>query len=408
MNMSPEPRKRSPKNVPYFKGSNGRLQIVTTYQGEKYFLSIGVPDTPRNRVLSENIRLQMEIDITSGNFDASLIKYKERTALGNKKIKKGSEKITSVICLWEEFVKFQEKIVSATTLEVRYKLVYGWITKFPTAHITDAVQHRDFLLTQTTPLVSRTVLQALSTACRWGERSGLIESNPYKGLGSDIRLNSESEDEDIDPFDQKEMEAVINAFRNPELVGFRSSAKHYADFVEFRFLTGCRTSEAVGLLWKDINKDCTKITFQRAVVRTGRGFVKKGLKTQERRVFPCSDRLRKLLLTMKEQPHSPEDYVFQTPKSRRHIDVNVFNAEFWRGRHKKDGQWTHKGLITVLAERNEIDHYRRFYNTRHTFITLCMQKGIDVPTIAKWVGNSPETIYKHYAGWDKDATAPEF
>ena len=49
---------------------------------------------------------------------------------------------------------------------------------------------------------------------------------------------------------------------------FKTHPKYfcYAPFVEFLFLTGRRTSEAIGLMWKHINPDCSKITFSEAVV----------------------------------------------------------------------------------------------------------------------------------------------
>jgi integrase len=61
---------------------------------------------------------------------------------------------------------------------------------------------------------------------------------------------------------------------------------------------------------------------------------------------------------------------------------------------------------TVLSEL-EIQ-YRSQYNTRHTFITNCLEAGISVVQIAKWVGNSPEIIMKHYAGTIKQVEVPEF
>jgi integrase len=51
--------------------------------------------------------------------------------------------------------------------------------------------------------------------------------------------------------------------------------------------------------------------------------------------------------------------------------------------------------------------YRKPYVTRHTFITLCLDKGIDAKDIAQWVGNSPEIIYKHYAGSRHNLQVPE-
>jgi integrase len=51
--------------------------------------------------------------------------------------------------------------------------------------------------------------------------------------------------------------------------------------------------------------------------------------------------------------------------------------------------------------------YRKLYQTRHTFITLALEY-LDVKDVARLVGNSPEVIYRHYAGNKRDLFLPEF
>lgn len=51
--------------------------------------------------------------------------------------------------------------------------------------------------------------------------------------------------------------------------------------------------------------------------------------------------------------------------------------------------------------------YRKPYQMRHTFITLCLDAGIDAKDVARWVGNSPKIIYQHYAGANRDLEVPE-
>jgi integrase len=53
-----------------------------------------------------------------------------------------------------------------------------------------------------------------------------------------------------------------------------------------------------------------------------------------------------------------------------------------------------KSWEIVLGELG-ID-YRKPYQMRHTFITLCLEAGVSVKDVAKAVGNSPEIIYRHY------------
>jgi integrase len=51
---------------------------------------------------------------------------------------------------------------------------------------------------------------------------------------------------------------------------------------------------------------------------------------------------------------------------------------------------------------------RGLYQTRHTFITQMLKRNASVQDVAKWVGNSPEVIYRHYAGYTRDCVVPEF
>ena len=70
------PRKpRKSKGTVQTKTSNGRLQLVFSWQGQRYYLSVGLPDTPINRKGAEQIAKQIELDFASGNFDPTLDKY---------------------------------------------------------------------------------------------------------------------------------------------------------------------------------------------------------------------------------------------------------------------------------------------------------------------------------------------
>ena len=167
------------------------------------------------------------------------------------------------------------------------------------------------------------------------------------------------------PFTPQEKQIVLATFdvRHP----------HYSPYVRFLFLTGCRTSEANGLKWKDIGPDA--ITFQEARVE---GRQQSGLKTQARRQFPINDQLRTLLDSL--GLGEPADFVFMTERGCP-VDAHNFLNKIW------------KPTIATL----EIP-YRPQYATRHTFITECLTAGVPVATIAAWVGNSPRTIYQNYAG----------
>ncbi|MEM9219476.1 MAG: tyrosine-type recombinase/integrase [Cyanobacteria bacterium P01_F01_bin.150] len=157
-------------------------------------------------------------------------------------------------------------------------------------------------------------------------------------------------------------------------------------------MTGCRPSEAVALEWKHIARNFRMITFEQVLIRTKSGVkIRKGLKTQERRKFPCNDSLKTMLKYIKPQKTSSEDLVFSSPENKS-IDLNNFRNRTWKK--------VLKGL--------DIE-YRKLYQTRHTFITHALEVGkLDAKDVARLVGNSPEVIYQHCAGNKRELFVPEF
>ncbi len=73
-NLSRREKQRKSKGTVQTKVSNGRLQLVFSWQGQRYYLSVGLPDTPLNRKGADRIARQIELDFVSGNFDPSLDK----------------------------------------------------------------------------------------------------------------------------------------------------------------------------------------------------------------------------------------------------------------------------------------------------------------------------------------------
>lgn len=77
-----------------------------------------------------------------------------------------------------------------------------------------------------------------------------------------------------------------------------------------------------------------------------------------------------MLLSIKPSNPNADTPVFKAPKGGL-IDAHNFLNRAWK---------------TVLSELNI--PYRPQYHTRHTFITNCLEAGVSVVQVAKWVGNS--------------------
>ena len=183
----------------------------------------------------------------------------------------------------------------------------------------------------------------------------------------------------INPFTKHERDIIIAAFEQ--------ECPHYAPFTKFLFWTGCRPSEAIGLQWKHIAPDLSEITFSEAVVEKNR----KDTKTHTIRKFPVNDKLKSTLADLRLScgTRNLEALVFTSVEGFPVDGHNFLNRE-----------WSETLSKNAIA-------YRVVYNCRHTFITLCLEAGIPVVQVAQWVGNSPQTIWKHYAGLVSTHIVPE-
>lgn len=231
-----------------------------------------------------------------------------------------------------------------------------------------------------------------NAACEWAVERGMLAANPFQGKTSIKAKKSKAK---INPFTAAEKAAILQ--------GFRESAKfsYLLPLVEFLFFTGCRTSEAIALQWRHVKSDCSSVKFEEAIVFGVGGAVRKlGTKQSGGREFPCNSQLRDLLLSIKSESAISDRAVFVRPDgspiSRQDLRTG------WYGKGKGEG------VAKELAASGAIESYRPQYNTRHTFISQCLEAGIAPTQIAQWVGNSPEIIFRNYAGIINKKSVPEF
>ncbi len=124
-------------------------------------------------------------------------------------------------------------------------------------------------------------------------------------------------------------------------------SKAAAMSVEFLAYTGLRISEAQSVTWRDIKAD-------HLIVRTA--------KNDDLRQVPLIPAAKDLLARMKaaEIPTGASDPVLLIKSPR--------------------------GALTGACERLEIDHMR-VHDLRHVFATRCIEAGVDLPTLASWLGH---------------------
>jgi integrase len=360
---------------------------------------------------AQQIAFIAQMDLLEDNLDITLEKY--NPFLLEKTIEKVKPDLPGVLELCEKHfeIKIKPNIEAATQKSYKFylKTMQGCANY---DIIKDAVKIRDSIRKVTTAPLTKRILSFIYETIQWAKRNELIPKNVenlYKELQDDVvgkpnyqkpkhiqELSEEENDKDYRAYSHREAMAIIEKFSCHE-----EHQAVYKDFVKFLFLTGCRSGEAIGLRWQDINEDCSEINFCHSFCYISKKL--KVLKTAQHgntsRKFTCGENLKGLLLNLRNsqvESISSKDFVFSLNGSP--INRLIF-WKVWAGR--KDRR--RKGVIEDLMKQGKIKTYLKPYATRHSFITWQLKAGVTPANVAKIVGNSPEMIYKHYVSADEDA-----
>jgi len=183
---------------------------------------------------------------------------------------------------------------------------------------------------------------------------GLLLSNPSKHIK---RRKVVSKQIVVPTLDQ--LKQLVSAIRQADgHKGNQERSKDGADLVEFLAYSGARIGEVIGggeasekrpLLWNDVD--------------FGRGTLfLPGTKTEAApRTMPMSEKLRSLLARLKaEKNPQPTDRIIPFNSARKCLQTAC----------KKLGlpQFTH-------------------HDFRHFFATTCIESGVDIPTVSRWLGH---------------------
>ena len=323
------------------------------FNGKLKFLSLSLPDTPENRLIAQAKVGIMESDYIYDRFDFTLEKYKFTTAEVDPGI--------PLADLFLDYLNLKQKTLARSSMKNLIS-VHNKLLAMPEGITRNPKLVRSWLLEHNTQNQARKDLTQIKACCAWAVDEGLLETNPFETVKA---IKGITKVDVPDPFTAQERDIIIEAFKE--------FSPHYYNFVRFLFYTGCRPSEGAGLRWDNVDFLAKKVIFSEAIVE---GHHKSETKTHRSRIFPINPQLEEIL---KSQPRDMSTVFFS--EKQKYINMNNFTRRQWSRIFKK---------ISVRK--------RDCYNTRHTFITLCMGANVPIQDIASWVGNSPQVILKHYAG----------
>ena len=174
------------------------------------------------------------------------------------------------------------------------------------------------------------------------------------------------EKKDVDPFDQNERQAILDALRELN--------QNAQDYFTLGFELGCRLpGELNALTWEDCTSKYAhirKAMVRRQITTTKTHTDRKVLLTPEARA----------VLDRRIRPISG-GYIFTNSAGGPHLDGDIMNG-WWK---------------KAIAKSNV--RYRRAYNCRHTRATLDLMAGGKPAFLASQLGHTQAQFWKTYATW---------
>ncbi|HEC61964.1 MAG TPA: DUF3596 domain-containing protein, partial [bacterium] len=332
-------------------------------------------DTPENRKLVEAQALLIDREMRVGTFNyLHWFPYGNRAGYFNQQAVKVKPRTLAGY--------YDEWILRKTPPLVRKSLARDYRQLF-TAHIIPRLGHlflehlspkhieefRQYLLqdrrvaVKTARNIINAGLRALLRDAR--EIDGLMAADPCASLNWP-RLKQERPD----PFNEEERDKILEYF-------YRKKRWTWP-FVYFLFWTGCRPSETTALTWGDVD------------LRTGRVEISKSRYMGEdaatktfgsNRTISLFTIVVDMLQDLKPLRVTEGDHVFLNAIGKP-IDAAHWQQRYW-----------HTALRACDIRP------RKFYSTRHTFISLALSYNFNIKRLAEMCGTSVAMIERNYGRW---------
>ena len=231
------------------------------------------------------------------------------------------------------------------------------------SHVLTALASRPALTGKTI----NNYVSVLRAACELAVLDRALPANPVGAIPKAAHQKAPP-----DPFNLPEVEQIIAAV----------TARHdpqEANYIEFKFFTGLRPSEAIALNWSHVDLPAGQLLVSEAVVLGTR----KATKTNVARVVKLNSRALAALHRQRAYTYLAGGAVFHDPyHSAAWADEKAFKKRCWLPALKRLGM-----------------RYRPPYNTRHTYATIMLMAGMKSAFCARQMGHSRQVFDSTYARW---------
>lgn len=333
-------------NMISFFNRNGKLYVQFEANGKKYQRSTKLQDTPKNRTLvKKEVVPKLQYKILSGEFAKKQKKSYLFTELAIK-YKMSKDKLKTY--------RHLRAMVDNKLLPVFGNKNVNEISRGDIKRFTDT------LLIDLTPKRTRMILNVIKAILDIGIEYEYIQINP----ASNIKLPKHKPLQ-MKPFKPNEVQTLIN-----------SAEGWFKNMVAFAFYTGARQGEMIALTISDIDFETMTINIDK---RIAQGEVNTPKTVSSVRKVPIFEPLIPFLQNQLDL--CKKEMCFA-------LFFNPYTKESFYDSKKLSKYWYN------LLDKCELEH-RRFYNTRHSFVTNMIRSGlISILDVSQIVGHKTieETI----------------
>ena len=237
-----------------------RIRLRWRFKGKRYSLNLASYNKP-NLTASKKVLLQIELDMASGNFDDSLVKYGTKEA-------KVEDVLPKTLVEYFEFWVSNYKQLDCNKNSDYFHLrntLRKWGEIEPSEMLSKLNTEKYSPKTYNERL---SILKGFST---WMLMKKYWTLNPFEGVSR--RKVKKTEKLDRIPFTEVEIRLILEAIKNDTYCPKSSRYKHsfYYPFVYLIFKTGVRNAEAVGLRVGSLDFKQNRIDIKEVLARTVKG-----------------------------------------------------------------------------------------------------------------------------------------
>lgn len=247
----------------------------------------------------------------------------------------------------------------------------------PASELTPATLKQWIQSQKTTLKTIRNQLSFLRSSLDEAVTDGVLQINPVSLVTASRYQSNKSDAESsyiVDPLSPAEVSALLTSTGN----------KQWANLFRFAIQTGMRSSELCALRWRDIDFVEKTAHVQSASVSG----VTKGTKTKAgTRKVELTEEAMIALNEQKPFSFMKDGCVFEDPKTNKPwASADAIRKKAWVPTLRKAGI-----------------RYRNPYQTRHTFATRLISRGVNLFWLAAQMGHKgPEMLFRHYGRYLKE------